>query len=414
VLPAFRVFALEFCGMHATPASSDRTPGSATLPLLALAAGAFGIGTTEFSPMGLLPVIAEGVHVSIPQAGMLISAYAIGVMLGAPVMTLLLARWPRRSALIALMSIFTLGNLLSAIAPNYTTLLLARLVTSLNHGAFFGLGSVVAASLVPREKQASAVATMFMGLTIANVGGVPAATWLGQMIGWRMSFVATASLGLIAIAGLFAALPKGDAGKMPNLRAELRVLTRPVVVGALLTTVLGAGAMFTLYTYVAPTLAQLTGATPAFVTAMLVLIGVGFSIGNIAGGRLADRSLDGSLIGFLLLLIATMLAFPVLAKTHAGAAAALLVWGIATFAVVPPLQMRVMRAAAEAPGLASSINVGAFNLGNALGAAAGGAVISAGFGYAAVPMAGAAIAAAGLLLVLLQVAQRRSRLAVNP
>lgn len=400
--------------MHATPASSHRTPGSATLPLLALAAGAFGIGTTEFSPMGLLPVIAEGVHVSIPQAGMLISAYAIGVMLGAPVMTLLLARWPRRSALIALMSIFTLGNLLSAIAPNYTTLLLARLVTSLNHGAFFGLGSVVAASLVPREKQASAVATMFMGLTIANVGGVPAATWLGQMIGWRMSFVATASLGLIAIAGLFAALPKGDAGKMPNLRAELRVLTRPVVVGALLTTVLGAGAMFTLYTYVAPTLAQLTGATPAFVTAMLVLIGVGFSIGNMAGGRLADRSLDGSLIGFLLLLIATMLAFPVLAKTHAGAAAALLVWGIATFAVVPPLQMRVMRAAAEAPGLASSINVGAFNLGNALGAAAGGAVISAGFGYAAVPMAGAAIAAAGLLLVLLQVAQRRSRLAVNP
>ncbi|CAJ0854615.1 Inner membrane transport protein YdhP [Ralstonia mannitolilytica] len=400
--------------MHATPASSRRTPGSATLPLLALAAGAFGIGTTEFSPMGLLPVIAEGVHVSIPQAGMLISAYAIGVMLGAPVMTLLLARWPRRSALIALMSIFTLGNLLSAIAPNYTTLLLARLVTSLNHGAFFGLGSVVAASLVPREKQASAVATMFMGLTIANVGGVPAATWLGQMIGWRMSFVATASLGLIAIAGLFAALPKGDAGKMPNLRAELRVLARPVVVGALLTTVLGAGAMFTLYTYVAPTLAQLTGATPAFVTAMLVLIGVGFSIGNMAGGRLADRSLDGSLIGFLVLLIATMLAFPVLAKTHAGAAAALLVWGIATFAVVPPLQMRVMRAAAEAPGLASSINVGAFNLGNALGAAAGGAVISAGFGYAAVPVAGALIAAAGLLLVLLQVAQRRSRLAVNP
>lgn len=400
--------------MHATPASSHRTPGSATLPLLALAAGAFGIGTTEFSPMGLLPVIAEGVHVSIPQAGMLISAYAIGVMLGAPVMTLLLARWPRRSALIALMSIFTLGNLLSAIAPNYTTLLLARLVTSLNHGAFFGLGSVVAASLVPREKQASAVATMFMGLTIANVGGVPAATWLGQMIGWRMSFVATASLGLIAIAGLFAALPQGDAGKMPNLRAELRVLARPVVVGALLTTVLGAGAMFTLYTYVAPTLAQLTGATPAFVTAMLVLIGVGFSIGNMAGGRLADRSLDGSLIGFLVLLIATMLAFPVLAKTHAGAAAALLVWGIATFAVVPPLQMRVMRAAAEAPGLASSINVGAFNLGNALGAAAGGAVISAGFGYAAVPVAGALIAAAGLLLVLLQVAQRRSRLAVNP
>lgn len=393
--------------------STSRTSGRAALPLLALAAGAFGIGTTEFSPMGLLPVIADGVHVSIPTAGMLISAYAIGVMAGAPLMTLLLARWPRRSALIALMSIFTIGNLLSAIAPNYTTLLLARLVTSLNHGAFFGLGSVVAASLVPRDKQASAVATMFMGLTIANVGGVPAATWLGHAIGWRMSFAATAGLGLIAIAGLFAALPKGETGKMPNLRAELAVLTRPVVLGALATTVLGAGAMFTLYTYVAPTLANLTGATPGFVTAMLVLIGIGFSIGNIAGGRLADRSLDGSLIGFLLL-IAVMLAFPALAATQAGAAVALLVWGVATFAVVPPLQMRVMCAASEAPGLASSVNVGAFNLGNALGAAAGGAAISGGFGYAAVPVAGALIALAGLALVALQVVQRRrASLATN-
>lgn len=396
-----------------TSTSTQSTRGSATLPLLALAVGAFGIGTTEFSPMGLLPVIADGVHVSIPTAGMLISAYAIGVMVGAPVMTLLLARWPRRKALIALMSIFTIGNLLSAIAPNYTTLLLARLVTSLNHGAFFGLGSVVAASLVPRDKQASAVATMFMGLTIANVGGVPAATWLGQMIGWRMSFVATAGLGVLAMASLFAALPKGEAGKMPNLRAELAVLTRPVVLGALATTVLGAGAMFTLYTYVAPTLAHLTGATPAFVTLMLVLIGIGFSIGNMAGGRLADRSLDGSLMGFLLLLIVTMLAFPALAATHTGAAAALLVWGVATFAVVPPLQMRVMRAAAEAPGLASSINVGAFNLGNALGAAAGGAALSAGFGYAAVPVVGALIAAAGLALVGLQVAQRRAQVSAN-
>ncbi|KVE74038.1 MFS transporter [Burkholderia vietnamiensis] len=393
--------------MNPNPTSPSRAAHGAALPLLALAAGAFGIGTTEFAPMGLLPVIADGMHVSIPQAGMLISAYAIGVMAGAPLMTLLLARWSRRSALIALMSIFTVGNLLSAVAPGYTTLLLARLVTSLNHGAFFGLGSVVAASLVPRERQASAVATMFMGLTIANVGGVPAATWLGQLIGWRMSFAATAALGVIAIGGLFAALPKGDAGKMPDLRAELAVLTRPVVLGALATTVLGAGAMFTLYTYVAPTLAHVSGATPAFVTAMLVLIGVGFSIGNIAGGRLADRSLDGTLIGFLVLLIATMVAFPLLARTHVGAALTLLVWGIATFAVVPPLQMRVMRAAHEAPGLASAVNIGAFNLGNALGAAAGGAALSTGFGYPAVPLVGALIAAAGLALVALQRAQRR-------
>ncbi|MBJ9665811.1 MULTISPECIES: MFS transporter [Burkholderia] len=396
--------------MNASSSPAASAPRS-TLPLLALAVGAFGIGTTEFSPMGLLPVIAEGVHVTIPSAGMLISAYAIGVMVGAPVMTLLLARASRRTALMLLMGIFTIGNLLSAVAPDYTTLLLARLVTSLNHGAFFGIGSVVAASVVPRERQASAVATMFMGLTIANVGGVPAATWLGQMIGWRMSFVATAGLGLLAIAGLFAALPRGESGRMPELRAELAVLTRPVVLGALATTVLGAGAMFTLYTYVAPTLAQLTHATPGFVTAMLVLIGVGFSIGNVAGGRLADRSLDGSLIAFLLLLIVVMLAFPMLAATHVGAALALLVWGIATFAVVPPLQMRVMRAASEAPGLASSVNVGAFNLGNALGAAAGGAAISSGLGYSAVPMVGAGIAVLGLLLVLSQLRRRPRALA---
>ncbi|MFD1555040.1 MFS transporter [Paraburkholderia silviterrae] len=382
---------------------------SAWLSLLALAMGAFSIGTTEFSPMGLLPVIAQGVHVSIPSAGMLITTYAIGVMVGAPLMTLAFSRWSRRTALIALMSIFTIGNLLSAVSSNYTTLLLARLVTSLNHGAFFGLGSLVAASVVPRHKQASAVATMFMGLTIANIGGVPAATWLGQTIGWRMSFAATAALGVITMLILRVALPKGEAGKVPHVRGELKVLTRPVVLMAMATTVLGAGAMFTLYTYIAPTLEHLAGASPAFVTAMLVLVGVGFSIGNVAGGRLADRSLNGSLIVFLVLLVAIMLTFPLLAKNHIGTAIAVVVWGIATFAVVPPLQMRVMRAASEAPGLASSVNVGAFNLGNAVGAAAGGAAISAGFSYAAVPIVGAMIAASGLALVFVQMAMQRQQ-----
>ncbi|MFP3799685.1 MFS transporter [Paraburkholderia sp. SIMBA_027] len=387
--------------------SAPAREGHAWLSLLALAIGAFSIGTTEFSPMGLLRVIAEGVHVSIPRAGMLITTYAIGVMVGAPLMTLALSRWSRRSALIVLMSLFTIGNLLSAFASDYTTLLLARLVTSLNHGAFFGLGSLVAASVVPRHKQASAVATMFMGLTIANIGGVPAATWLGQTIGWRMAFAATAGLGVLTMLILRVALPQGAAGQAPNLRGELQVLTRPAVLTAMATTVLGAGAMFTLYTYIAPTLEQITGASPTFVTAMLVLVGVGFSIGNAAGGKLADRSLNGSLVVFLTLLVAIMLAFPLLAKTHLGAAFAVVVWGLATFAVVPPLQMRVMRAAAEAPGLASSVNVGAFNLGNAVGAAAGGAAISAGFSYAAVPVVGALIAVSGLALVLVQIAQNR-------
>lgn len=370
-------------------------------PLLALATGAFGIGTTEFSPMGLLPVIARGVDVSIPAAGMLISAYAVGVMVGAPLMTLLLSHRARRNALIFLMAIFTLGNVLSAISPDYTTLMLSRILTSLNHGAFFGLGSVVAASVVPRHKQASAVATMFMGLTLANIGGVPAATWLGETIGWRMSFMATAGLGVIAMIGLFFSIPKGEAGERPDVRKELAVLMRPQVVSALLTTVLGAGAMFTLYTYISPVLHTITHASPAFVTAMLVLIGVGFSIGNYFGGKLADRSVNGTLKGFLLLLMAIMLAIPLLARSELGAAIAMVVWGAATFAVVPPLQMRVMRVASEAPGLSSSVNIGAFNLGNALGAAAGGAVISGGLGYGFVPVMGAIVAGLALLLVLI-------------
>jgi len=369
-------------------------------PLLALAIGAFGIGTTEFSPMGLLPVIAQGVDVSIPAAGMLISAYAIGVMVGAPLMTLLLSHRARRNALVFLMAIFTLGNVLSALSPDYTTLMLSRIITSLNHGAFFGLGSVVAASVVAKEKQASAVATMFMGLTIANIGGVPAATWLGGAIGWRMSFLATAGLGVIAMVSLYFSLPKGSVGERPDVRKELAVLMRPQVVSALLTTVLGAGAMFTLYTYISPVLHRITDATPAFITAMLVLVGVGFSIGNYLGGKLADRSVTATLKGFLLLLIVIMVAIPWLARSEIGAAISMVIWGAATFAVVPPLQMRVMRVAHEAPGLSSSVNIGAFNLGNALGAAAGGAVISGGLGYTVVPVTGAIIAGIALLLVL--------------
>jgi DHA1 family inner membrane transport protein len=370
-------------------------------PLIALAIGAFGIGTTEFAPMGLLPVIAQGVDVSIPTAGMLVSAYAIGVMVGAPVMTLAFSRFGKRAALMLLMAIFTVGNLMSAVAPGYATLLLARLVTSLNHGAFFGLGAIVAASVVANEKRASAVATMFMGLTVANIGGVPAATWTGQQIGWRMAFAGTAVLGLIAIASLWLALPKGEPGRVPDVRRELVVLTRPDVLLAMATTVMGAGAMFTLYTYAAPVLGDVTGASDGFVTIALVLIGVGFTIGNGLGGRLADWSLDGATKIFLAALALIMVVLPLVLTSHIGAAVGLLVWGAATFAIVPPVQMRVMQAASEAPGLASSLNVGAFNLGNALGAAVGGGVISLGLGYAAVPVAGGLLAAAGLALVRL-------------
>jgi len=372
-----------------------------SLALFALAVGAFAIGTTEFSPMGLLPVIAEGVQVSIPTAGMLVSAYAIGVMLGAPVMTLLFSRWGRRKALVALMLIFTVGNLLSALAPGYTSLLLSRLITSLNHGAFFGIGAVVAASVVPKDKQASAIAAMFMGLTVANIGGVPVATWVGQQLGWRLAFGGTAVLGLITMAALWLALPPGEAGPRPNVRRELAVLVQPSVLLAMGTTVLGSGAMFALYTYVAPVLTELTQASPGFVALALVLIGVGFTLGNSLGGRLADWSLDGATLLILATLALTMAVLPLLLMTQLGAAIGLVVWGAAAFGIVPPVQMRVMQAAAQAPSLASSVNVGAFNLGNALGAALGGLVISLGWGYAAVPLVGAALAASGLGLAWL-------------
>lgn len=380
--------------------AASPTRRGAGLPLLALAIGAFGIGTTEFAPMGMLPDIASGVGVSIPTAGLLVSAYAAGVMVGAPLMTLFLARWPRRRALMVLMSLFVIGNVLSAVAPTFLSLVGARLVTSLNHGAFFGLGSLVAASLVPREKQASAVATMFTGLTLANVGGVPTATWLSQAIGWRESFAAISGLGLLAIAALAYALPAGTRGDAPNVRAELRELVRPPVLLGIAATILGAGAMFTLYTYVNPLLATLTHASPGFITSMLVLVGVGFTIGNSVGGKLADWSVEGALIIVLLSLAAIMFVFPWLAASTWGAAAALTVWGAASFAIVPPLQTWVMRAAVGAPGLASSVNIGAFNLGNALGAALGGAVLGGGLGYAVLPVAGAALALVSLLLVL--------------
>ncbi|MBP8186715.1 MAG: MFS transporter [Comamonas sp.] len=378
-----------------------------SVALFALAIGAFAIGTTEFTPMGLLPVIADGVQVSIPTAGMLVSAYAIGVMVGAPVMTLLFSRFGKRTALISLMLIFTIGNLLSAFAPSYTTLLLSRLFTSLNHGAFFGIGAVVAASVVPKDKQARAIAAMFMGLTVANIGGVPAATWIGQQVGWRVAFGGTAMLGLITMAALWVALPKGMPGTRPDVRRELKVLVRPEVLLAMGTTVLGSAAMFTLYTYIAPMLTELTQASPGFVAFALVLIGIGFTLGNSLGGRLADWSLDGATKLILAALALTMLLLPVLLTTHTGAAIGLVFWGAAAFGIVPPVQMRVMQAASQAPGLASSVNVGAFNLGNAVGAALGGMVIGQGLGYAAVPLVGAALAAGGLALVWLGSMHRR-------
>ncbi len=369
-------------------------------PLVALAIGAFGIGVTEFAPMGMLPGVASDLGVSIPAAGLLVSAYAIGVLIGAPLMTLTTGKIPRRYLLIGLMAIFTLGNLMSALATDYTSLLIARVVTSLNHGAFFGVGSVVAASLVAPDKRAGAVAAMFMGLTLATIGGVPLAAWFGELLGWRTAFWGIAGLGLVAMVSLWFALPNLPLPKSGGAMAEIRVLGRGPVLSALALTVVGSSAMFTVFTYIAPILSTQTHASTGFITAMLVLYGVGLTLGNMWGGKAADRSIDRTLIASLGALILVLLAFTVLMRWPLPAAVAILIWGIASFAIVPPLQMRVMEAAKDAPNLASAVNIGAFNLGNAVGAALGGAVISAGLGYPAISLAGAAMAALGLLMVL--------------
>ncbi|MBB5709936.1 MFS transporter [Sphingomonas xinjiangensis] len=319
------------------------------LGLLALAVGAFGIGVTEFAPMGLLPVIAKDLEVTVPAAGLLISAYALGVVVGAPLMTLTTGRVPRRTLLIGLAGIFTVGNLLAAISTGYWMLLVARLLTSFNHGAFFGIGSVVAASLVAPERRASAVAAMFMGLTIANVIGVPLATWAGEHLGWRAAFWGIAALGVATMASLRLTLPRLPAPQASNALAEWRVLRRGAVLGALALTVVGSSAMFTVFTYIAPILREATHASLGFVTATLVIYGLGLTAGNWLGGRFADRSVDRTLIVTLASLSVILIAFAALMPHAAPSAVLIFLWGVASFALVPPLQLRVMTAAADAP-----------------------------------------------------------------
>lgn len=368
------------------------------IPLFALALGAFGIGVTEFSPMGMLPVIAADLAVSIPTAGMLISAYAFGVLLGAPLMTLLFANMGRRKLLVLSMGIFTLGNLLSALADSYNMLLLGRIVTSFNHGVFFGVGSVVAMSIVPAEKRAGAVAAMFSGLTLATIGGVPLAAYVGEVIGWRPAFFAMAAIGLVTMLALRWSLPPLQSDNKANIRQELAVLAQGPVLTALLLTVVSSSAMFTVFTYIVPILREQTQAGTTFVTAMLVLYGVGLAVGNYLGGRFADRALALTLLLSLLAVAVLLVLFAFAATSPLLVVPLVFGWGVASFALVPPLQTLVVQQACAAPNLAAAMNIGAFNLGNALGAAFGALVIDAGLSLHYVPLAGAATAVTGFMM----------------
>lgn len=375
--------------------------------LIVLALSAFAIGTTEFVIMGLLPNVAADLGVSIPSAGWLVTGYALGVAVGAPFMALATAHWPRKRALLALMGIFIVGNLLCAIASGYNMLMLARVVTALCHGAFFGIGAVVAASLVPENRRASAVALMFTGLTLANVLGVPLGTALGQAAGWRSTFWAVVAIGVVALIGLWRVLPADRKQPRADLRRELLALRGLGFWLALSMTVFFAASMFALFTYVAPLLQEVTGVSPRGVTGTLLLIGLGLTLGNFIGGRLADWRLATSLVGIFVALALTSAALRWTGQAFLPAEITLFLWAAAAFAAVPALQINVVTFGKDAPNLVSTLNIGAFNVGNALGAWVGGLVIDHGLGLTAVPLAASGLALLALIATLLTASQAR-------
>ncbi|WP_424812947.1 MFS transporter [Roseococcus sp. YIM B11640] len=382
------------------------------IAVLALTAGAFGIGTTEFIIMGLLLQVAEEMRVSVSMAGLLISGYALGVFVGAPVLTLATRRMPRKLVLVALMGIFTLGNIACAIAPDYATLMAARVLTSLAHGTFFGVGSVVATSLVPADKRALAIATMFVGLTAATLLGVPFGAWLGLAFGWRATFWAVAAIGIVAMLVLVAFVP-GHVGRQDSavsLRDELAAIFKPQVQLGFAMTVLGFAGVFTVFTYVQPILTRVTGFSDAAVSPILLVFGAGLAIGNIWGGKLADRGLGRALMLTLAGLAAVLVVLAPALVSPVAVVALLFALGVAAFATVAPLQLRVLeKAGPEGQNLASSLNIAAFNLGNALGAWVGGLTIDHGPGLAALPLAAAGLTGAGLVLAAISLRMDRRR-----
>ncbi|MET1028210.1 MAG: MFS transporter [Dongiaceae bacterium] len=371
------------------------------LPLLALAIASFGIGTTEFVIMGLLPEVAQDLRVSIPHAGLLVTGYALGVVIGAPIVAMLTNRLPRKTTLIALTCVFFIGNILCAVAPNYEFLMVARVVTAFCHGAFFGIAAVVAADLVPPTQRARAIALVFAGLTIANILGVPAGTALGQAFGWRSTFWAVAGISIIAVFALATCLPARIRHESGSLAREFRVLGNLQVWLAMGMSVLASASLFSVFTYITPLLRDVTGLAPATVAWVLVLFGIGITIGNILGGRLADWRLMPSLIGIFVALALVLGFFAVSSHVVVLAVAAIFAWGLIDFALVSPLQIRVVDKARAAPNLASTLNQGAFNLGNAAGAWIGGAALSVGLNYAALPWVGAVLALGALGLCLM-------------
>lgn len=387
----------------AAPAAGSR------LPLLALSIGSFGIGTTEFVIMGLLPDVARDLNVTIPQAGLLVTGYALSVTFLSPLLAIATAGMNRKTALLLLAGVFTLGNLACALATGYWVLMAARVLTALCHGAFFGLGAVVAAALAPEGKKAQAIAMMFAGLTLANVLGVPFGTALGEAMGWRTTFYAVAVIGIVAAAALALWLPARMPVPPMHLAMEARALGSPQVLLAMLISILASASLFSVFTYIAPILQQVTGLTTHQVTVMLLLFGAGLTAGNFLGGWLADRNLMPAMVALLVAIVPVLVAFAYTSATPLPAALTLFIWGALAFALVSPLQLRVVKEAARAPNLASTLNQGAFNFGNAMGAWVGGIAITFGTPYDSLPFIGVGLTLCALALALVSWSLDRRR-----
>ena len=379
--------------------------------VVALALGGFAIGTTEFVTMGVLPDIARGVGVDIPSAGHVISVYALGVVVGAPVIAALGARLPRRALLVGLMSAFLVGNALTALAPGYRTLLVARFLSGLPHGAYFGVASLVAASLVAPHLRGRAVSSVLLGLAAAMLTGVPAATWLGQQFGWRSAYWAVVVLAGITVAAVLAVVPSSPGRREATVRGELRALQRPQVLLTLVVGIVGFGGMFALYSYIAPVITDVAGLSRGTVPLILLVYGAGGVIGTALGGRLADLALFRSLVAALISLGVLLALVALTASSPAALVVGVLLVSVGASVLAVCLQMRLMETAGEAQMLGAALNHSALNLANALGAWLGGLVIAAGLGYRAPSVVGVGLAAAGLVpLAVSAVLRRRARL----
>jgi DHA1 family inner membrane transport protein len=383
------------------------------LSLLALALGGFGIGTTEFASMGVLPDIARDLGVSIPSAGHAITAYALGVVVGAPLFAVLGARRPRKGLLLWLAAGLAVANLLSALAPTFPTLVLARFLSGLPHGAYFGIAAVVASALVPPSRRARAVATTMTGLTVANIVGVPLTTWLGQALGWRSTYVTVVAIAALTVIAVELAVPRVAAVDGASPRRELSALRQPLVWLTLLIGAIGFGGFFAVYSYITPTLTEVAGYPEARVPVVLALLGLGMTIGTVLGGHLADWSVLRTLVIGPVLTVAALLAFPITARGVITAAVTAFLLGTVMSSSLPALTARLLDVAGDGKALAATLNHSALNVANALGAWLGGVVIAAGLGYTAPAVVGALLAVAGLgVLGISVLVERRQSLDV--